>query len=259
MSAGAKAAGLCLALVLIVLSLAWAVYAMAGNGVLLSSEMLHFAPPETSGLPETEYSGVGRMTAGYLTGKLPVFQYTFSAGGSTYLCFQEHEAAHMADCRGLILLAGSLRWILGGAGAILCAAGLLLKRRQSFAGGMLAGLRAAGAAGAAVLIWAAADFDSFFTAFHRVAFTNDGWLLDPRTDLLLRLMPSGFFMALGLRALAAMLCAGLLTDLAARLLRRGKRSGRNRNGHAIRGDFPPAGGGAEKPGDSKDSGAGNQL
>ena len=259
MSAGAKAAGVCLALVLILLALACAVYAMAADGSLLSAEMLRRAPPQTTGLPEAEYPGVGRMTAGYLTGKLPVFQYTFSVGESTYLCFQEHEAAHMADCRGLILLAGSLRWVFGAAAGILACAGILLKRREAFAGGMLAGLRAAGVLGSVILAWALADFDSFFTAFHRVAFTNDGWLLDPRTDLLLRLMPADFFMALGLRALAAMLCAALLTDLAARMIRRRSRSGRSRNGHAIRGNFPPAGGGVEKSGNRKDPGTGDQL
>ena len=51
---------------------------------------------------------------------------------------------------------------------------------------------------AAVLgIWAAVDFDGLFVTFHRVAFPQGGWLLDPRTDLLIRLMPVSFFIRLG--------------------------------------------------------------
>ena len=52
-----------------------------------------------------------------------------------------------------------------------------------------------------MLIWALADFDGLFVTFHRVAFSNEGWLLDPRTDLLIRLMPTNFFVALGIRGL----------------------------------------------------------
>ena len=39
------------------------------------------------------------------------------------------------------------------------------------------------------------DFDSLFILFHKVAFTNDLWLLNPQTDLLIRLMPIEFFVS----------------------------------------------------------------
>ena len=45
----------------------------------------------------------------------------------------------------------------------------------------------------AFAVWAAVDFSSAFTFFHEVLFTNDLWLLDPETDMLLRLLPEQFF------------------------------------------------------------------
>jgi integral membrane protein (TIGR01906 family) len=51
----------------------------------------------------------------------------------------------------------------------------------------------------AFAIWAAVDFDGAFTFFHRLLFTNDLWLLDPRTDLLIRICPESMFAAMGLR------------------------------------------------------------
>ena len=36
---------------------------------------------------------------------------------------------------------------------------------------------------------------SLFILFHKLVFTNDLWLLDPRTDLLIRLMPIEFFIS----------------------------------------------------------------
>ena len=98
-----KAAGFMLVWTVILFTLAAAVYGIAGDGDLLAREMFRHAPPEVTGLPETEYEGAGRMTAGYLTGREPVFQYVFSdAEGREYTCFQPHEADHMADCRNLI-------------------------------------------------------------------------------------------------------------------------------------------------------------
>ena len=107
----------------------------------------------------------------------------------------------MADCRELIRLAGTLRWVFGGLALVLAGAGVLLRRHRTLADGVLAGLGTAGILFTGLVLWALADFDGFFTAFHRVAFTNDGWLLDSRTDLLIRLMPTEFFIRLGLHGL----------------------------------------------------------
>lgn len=47
----------------------------------------------------------------------------------------------------------------------------------------------------AVIILACIDFNSLFVLFHQIAFTNDLWLLNPQTDLLIRLMPIEFFIS----------------------------------------------------------------
>ena len=68
-TAAARLCGFLLVWAVILFTLAAAVYGIAGDGDLLSREMLRHAPPETTGLPEKEYPGVGRMTAAYLTGQ----------------------------------------------------------------------------------------------------------------------------------------------------------------------------------------------
>ena len=37
------------------------------------------------------------------------------------------------------------------------------------------------------------DFDKYFTYFHEIFFTNDLWLLDPKTDVLIQMLPLQFF------------------------------------------------------------------
>lgn len=43
------------------------------------------------------------------------------------------------------------------------------------------------------------DFSKYFTLFHHIFFSNDLWLLDPRTDLLIQMLPEDFFMSMASR------------------------------------------------------------
>ena len=179
----------------------------AGDGGLMAEEMLKTAPPETTGLPEKDYPGVCAMTAEYLTGRRETFQYVVAQGTDGTACmrtevFQEHEAAHMEDVRGLIRLDLCVCIGSGMLAMLATAAGFLHRDgRRKFLQGMMQGIL--GTAGIALLLgaWALLDFDGLFVTFHRVAFRNDGWLLNPKTDLLIRLMPVTFFIRLGVRGL----------------------------------------------------------
>ncbi len=161
------------------------------------------------------------MIAVYLTGGGKTFQYAFTdAEGNTVECFSSREAEHMADCRDLIALAGRFRWYLGIAGLILLGVGAILwKHMKSFANGMLAGFGVALAIGLALLIWGMISFDGLFTAFHKLAFTNDLWLMNPETAMIIRLMPGTFFRSLGIKVLLAIVPAALASLAAAVILR----------------------------------------
>ena len=217
-----KAVGFLLVWTVILFVLAAAVYGIAGNGELLAREMLRHAPPETTGLPESEYGGVGRMTADYLTGRERTFQYIFAgAEGKEYFCFRSYEEDHMADCRELIRLDGRIGQVTGCLALLLAGTAVLLRKyRMDFAKGMCCGLIAAGAVFGLLLVWGLFDFDGLFTVFHRIAFTNDGWLLDSRTDMLIRLMPVPFFISMGIRVLLAVLAAVLVLSGIALMIRK---------------------------------------
>ena len=201
----AFAAGFCLLFVLVSLAAAMAAYNIAGDRYFLGTEMRRHSEPKYSGLPDAQYQEMGRMVADYLTGRREDFQYSYKdEDGNTVTCFQPHEAAHMADCRKLIGATGKTRWILGGAALMLVIGALLLwEYRRSFAAGLLTGCGAGAAACAGILVWGIADFGGLFTVFHRLLFDNDGWLLNERTDMLIRLMPTSFFISLGIRILLA--------------------------------------------------------
>ena len=53
-----------------------------------------------------------------------------------------------------------------------------------------------------LIIFITADFNTFWTTFHHIFFAgNDLWILDPSTDVMIRMLPSELFMDLVIRIL----------------------------------------------------------
>lgn len=45
------------------------------------------------------------------------------------------------------------------------------------------------------------DFHKYFTYFHKIFFTNDLWLLDPKTEVLIQMLPLEFFIDISVRVI----------------------------------------------------------
>ncbi len=117
--------------------------------------------------------------------------------------FSERENLHLKDCSALIrgMMAFRIVFIV-----LLCAVlALYIVLRARAGAEKTAGLLREGArclaAGCMIVLglalipaaWGLIDFNGLFLAFHRVAFTNDLWLLDSSRDLLVQLMTYEFF------------------------------------------------------------------
>lgn len=117
--------------------------------------------------------------------------------------FNDREKAHMADVRDLFVGAITLR-ALAILTCIAIAGGLVLLTKHPLRILARGYLRACAIVlGLALLLalLAATDFTKYFTIFHEIFFSNDLWLLDPRTDNLINLLPEAFFMDTALRIL----------------------------------------------------------
>lgn len=123
-----------------------------------------------------------------------------NVNGRVQRAFNERELTHMEDCRALFELLRRVLLICVIAGPLLLAAGLFALRDRGKArlAAWLAPLLILLPLGA-LAVWAVIDFDAAFTFFHQVLFTNDLWLLDPRTDLLIRICPQSMFVSMGAR------------------------------------------------------------
>ncbi len=116
--------------------------------------------------------------------------------------FDETDTAHMADVRELFLAARTVRnWLIPAILLLAVAAFFLVKahRARLFAKSCIIGFLLSGVAIGALAIWAAVDFNTFWTSFHKLFFTNELWLLDPAKSVLVNMVPSQFFFDLVMR------------------------------------------------------------
>lgn len=186
-----KLLSILLALSLAIGVLAASVYLLGTGSMTMRIVMERYAPPEDTGLPAAEYAPVVDMITRYLKGGSDAFQHVFTVDGAEYAAFNAKEQHHMADVQDLFRLCRFVAWL--GWGIVIF--GSLSARRKLAWRTIRRTLIAILAAVTIVIIAACIDFDSLFVLFHKVAFTNDLWLLDPRTDLLIRLMPIEFFVS----------------------------------------------------------------
>jgi integral membrane protein (TIGR01906 family) len=118
-------------------------------------------------------------------------------GGGEVPLFSEREIAHMVDVQALMRTLRSV-WLVTGVAILVALVGLTWLERRPLgpdAGlGLLAGSGVTLGLLAVIGLASLADFSSFWTRFHLVAFSNDLWMLDPERDNLMRLFPPPFWL-----------------------------------------------------------------
>ena len=138
-----------------------------------------------------------------------------TVNGETVEMFDAREKAHMADVRSLYRRAMAVGWLALGIALMLNSLLTFKGDRKTALKGVLGGFGLFAILLGAAAIYAAIDFNSFWTNFHRLFFDNDLWLLYPE-ERLIQMVPEQFFSDLVTRivalfaAIAAALTAGNL-------------------------------------------------
>lgn len=114
--------------------------------------------------------------------------------GESKQFLNDKEIHHMEDIYWLFYYGRRFLWALQ---ALMVVAIFLLFRRPKSVDHFVRALKIAVFTAIITLSFLGAlafiNFDFAFTKFHEIFFTNDLWLLDPRTDRLIMLMPLQFF------------------------------------------------------------------
>lgn len=130
----------------------------------------------------------------YFTAPPGRLDVTVTVDGRQRPLFNEREVRHMEDVQALVQVFLRLQLIAAVAIAARVLFAVAVERSMKNLGLDL--MWSAGVMISVVLlvgVLALIDFTSLWTMFHRIAFRNELWLLDPRTDYLIMLFPEPFW------------------------------------------------------------------
>jgi len=154
----------------------------------------------TTGLDQPQLERIADAFVSYFQSPPGQLQMEVTVGGQRRPLFNDREVQHMEDVQALIQVFLRLQIVAVAVLAIRVLTAVTLDRSFASMGReMLIG--AALIIGLVILvgILSLADFSELWTRFHQVAFRNDMWLLDPRTDYLIMLFPEPFWFAATIR------------------------------------------------------------
>lgn len=104
--------------------------------------------------------------------------------------FNDREVRHMEDVHGLMVLKNK---ILLGAGLSFLALFLYGRRSKAYLKGYYWGNLWVCLGFLLLSLLIAFNFESSFIYFHQLFFTNDLWILNPKTDVMIQMLPEVFF------------------------------------------------------------------
>lgn len=154
----------------------------------------------TSGVSEEDLAVLDQALADCLNGENATLGLQVEVFGKMQKAFNEREITHMQDCQGLFrMLIAACQYAFFFGGILLIVGWILVwNRRKVRIACWIAPLVILIPLGA-FAVWAIIDFNAAFTFFHTILFDNDYWLLDEKTDLLIRLCPESMFRRMGIR------------------------------------------------------------
>ena len=155
----------------------------------------NYGAEEASGISESQLIRANAEIRDYLVtdDPPPLAPQVTDASGESGALFSAKETAHMADVRDLVqamFLAQviSVVLVLGAVAAL-----VVLWPVRVLAAGLLYGSLLTGAVLGTAGIMAMTGFDSAWSDFHGIAFSNDLWQLDPDEDALIQMFPEEFW------------------------------------------------------------------
>lgn len=151
---------------------------------------------EIIGISSEELMDTTKVLLDYITDEREDMVVYATVKGAEREVFNQREKDHMVDVKQLYLLAMTVKDVCAIGAAILGIIFLFQHKKQGLrwlAEGYkkACGIFVAIVAGLGIVAYI--DFTRFWTLFHQIFFSNDLWLLNPKTDIMILMVPEGFF------------------------------------------------------------------
>lgn len=172
------------------------VFSYALNPEFYVSEYMKLHQADIIGISQADLNQVTNNLLDYTSGKRETLDMQFEMNGEVREVFNEKEKSHMVDVKDLCVNALNFQIYAYVLAVLLVALSALLHRQDVVKNLCKNCLIACAIFFSLVLIigvWAMVSFQSFWFVFHKVFFTNDLWILNPATDILILMVPGQFF------------------------------------------------------------------
>lgn len=168
---------------------------------------------QTTGLDDPQLQRVADAFVAYFQAPPGQLQMQVVAFGQSRPLFNDREVTHMEDVQAVVQLFLRLQLIAAAVVVVRVLSALTIERSTLAIGrDMLISTALMVLLVVLVGVLSLVDFEALWTRFHQIAFRNDLWLLDPRTDYLIMLFPEPFWFTATLRmaALVGLQTLGLI-------------------------------------------------
>ncbi|MEX0781316.1 MAG: TIGR01906 family membrane protein [Dehalococcoidia bacterium] len=168
---------------------------LAGEPRLFDYGFRTYDAEQTTGVPMPELQRAGREMVDYFENDEETLRIVVNTGGDEVALFNARETEHMEDVKGLLRLVFRLNEVAVAYVLTYVTATFVWSRKpmRALAQQSLAGLGAGLALVAAVGAFAVTGFEAAWERFHKIAFRNDLWQLDPDRDRLIQMFPEPFW------------------------------------------------------------------
>ncbi|MFY9278572.1 MAG: TIGR01906 family membrane protein [Caldicoprobacterales bacterium] len=151
---------------------------------------------QSTGMSQQHLLNTTKELLNYLKDKRDDLNISAIVHGKERLVFNQREIDHMVDVKELFTLGFRLRWISFGFFGLIVVLLLWLKGKaalRTLSISYLTVLAIFAVLFIVLLILMSMDFTAVWNGFHYIAFSNDLWILDPETDILIQMVPEPFF------------------------------------------------------------------
>lgn len=171
---------------------------------------------DTTGLSRADLDGTAADLRDYFNNGETTFFRNVTVGGLSVPVFNARETRHMEDVKTLVVWMDRLQE-LAVIYVLAYVVGFVIWAREGslrqLAKESLIAVGVGAVAVAAIGIFAAFGFDAAWARFHELLFSNDLWLLNPKTDRLIQMFPEDFWR--DMTVLLGALCAAEAAIIAA--------------------------------------------
>lgn len=136
----------------------------------------------------------------YLKGKREDLIMFTEVNGNREQVFEEREILHMVDVKDLFIKGYRIRTTMIFI-FIISIIGLIRFNKKSIGKALIITTLWPMILMSVLVLLIYIDFNKYFTYFHEIFFTNDLWLLDPKTDILIQMLPLDFFYSIAFKIL----------------------------------------------------------